>query len=507
MNYFVDSDLGAQITGIEQAEFNRLKLFQEADMPATIVYLAYKPRMQEYANKFGVQGFSFTMYDYFQGATKYKKIGHYDWQTYWQEKCNYKLDYVDDYRDIRVCNQDGTLVMYASFADADYTQVIYINYFDKDRRKVRRDTYDCRGFLSRTTLLEERDLPNSEIYFDENQNIRIIKQYTINHEKAESTLSQITLMDYQNKNYYFPNEEEFRTFFFNQLFNKEDLVFVDRQSEMAKSIQYTNPEVKMIMIFHNGHVKVGESIKLGRLKFGVYDYTLAHPDRASAFVTSTDQQTADLKSRYDSIPQVYTIPVSWTESFGITEKDFGARNPHRIISIARYSRQKQLHHQVKAVERLVPEFPDIELHLLGYGQTVGAELKQYIEEHHLEKNVFLRGFQLDLTDDLRKGSLALQTSLEEGFSISTLQALSASVPVIGYDINYGPKEMIFDGQNGFLIPANDEEMLYQRMRQYLGDKDLQMKFMKNCRPLAQKFSADKLKSRWVKLVNDVNPES
>ncbi|MFC6206069.1 glycosyltransferase [Levilactobacillus tongjiangensis] len=134
-------------------------------------------------------------------------------------------------------------------------------------------------------------------------------------------------------------------------------------------------------------------------------------------------------------------------------------------------------------------------------------MDKYIKDHHLEKNVFLRGFQLDLTEDLRKGSLALQTSIEEGFSISSLQALSAAVPVIGYDVNYGPKEMIVDGENGFLIPADDEEMLYQKMREYLSDKDLQVKFMKNCQPLAQKFSAAKLKAQWVKLVNEINPQS
>ena len=46
MNYFVDSDLGSAITGVEQAEFNRLTLFHRAGMPATIVYLTYKPRMR-----------------------------------------------------------------------------------------------------------------------------------------------------------------------------------------------------------------------------------------------------------------------------------------------------------------------------------------------------------------------------------------------------------------------------------------------------------------------------
>ncbi|KIR08586.1 poly(glycerol-phosphate) alpha-glucosyltransferase [Levilactobacillus brevis] len=502
MNYFVDSDLGSAITGVEQAEFNRLTLFHRAGMPATIVYLTYKPRMQEFAKKFGVQGHSFTMYDYFQNATEYKDVEHYDWRNYWEKVCHYKLESIRGAYDLRIMDDDR-FIMYASFLDGEYTRIKYINYFDKDHHKIRRDTYDCRGFLSRTTLLEEDDLTNTEIYYDPQQNVRLIKEYLVDHNKKKTYLRQVTIKGYNHREYYFASEEELRTFFFDQLFTQDDLVFVDRQSEMTRSIQNTNRNVKMIMIFHNTHVVAGDDVRIGRLKFGVYDYALAHTDRASAFVTATKQQKIDLKARYDNLPPIYTIPVSWATPLAITDQEFKDRNPHRIISIARYSRQKQLHHQVEAVERLVGEFPDIELHLLGYGETVGAELQKYITDHHLEQHVFLRGFQLDLTDDLRQGSLALQTSIEEGFSIASLEALSAGIPIIGYDINYGPKEMIVDGKNGFLIPANDKEMLYQKMRQYLGNKDLQLKMMRNCQPLVQKFSSTRMMEQWQQLVQDM----
>ena len=50
----------------------------------------------------------------------------------------------------------------------------------------------------------------------------------------------------------------------------------------------------------------------------------------------------------------------------------------------------------------------------------------------------------------------------EGFSLSLLESLSHGVPVISYDIKYGPAEMINNGENGYLIQKDDENALYEK---------------------------------------------
>ena len=142
--------------------------------------------------------------------------------------------------------------------------------------------------------------------------------------------------------------------------------------------------------------------------------------------------------------------------------------------------------------------------MLGYGQKIQKELQQYIDEHHLKDHVFLRGFQKDLTQEYQQASLALMTSVEEGFSLSTVEELSYGVPVIGYDIRYGPNEMIHDGENGFLVPVNDQEQLYQKMREYLSDLNLQRTFMGNAQRLVQAYSPTKTRQKWESLVQSLN---
>lgn len=493
MNYFVDANLGETITGIEQAEFNRLELFKKAQIPAKIIYMHYNPKIHIFFKKFKIQNDAFSMYDYFQKSIKVSDQAPFDWPSYWQNTCNYSLQYSDDYPDIRVTDESGEIIFYAGFLDNTYTKLNYLNRFDKNHKKIQTDLYDSRGFLSSSNFLAENGLVNSSVYYDPSGKVQIIRQ-NLTSEK-NTYVRNITLTDYNGQQYYFATDEELETFFLNEINQKGDVFYSDRSENFAKSFDMTNSELKIIAVLHNTHVRKGQDVVTGTMKRGVYDYVLTHPQHLAGIICSTEQQKKDLLKRFDNLPPVTVIPVGCAIHHNVKTKK---RNHHRIICMARYSPQKQLMHQVRAVEKLVPEFPDIELNLFGSGSREG-ELKAYISEHNLGKNVLLRGFQKNLNEEYAKGSLFLQTSTEEGFSLSTIEALSYSVPVIGYDINYGPSEMIIDGKNGFLVTADNQDMLYKKMRTYLKNSKLQKKLMKNCRTSIQKFAPEKVQKKWVKL--------
>ena len=55
----------------------------------------------------------------------------------------------------------------------------------------------------------------------------------------------------------------------------------------------------------------------------------------------------------------------------------------------------------------------------------------------------------------------------EGFSLALLECQSYGVPMISYDIKYGPNELVKDGLNGYLIPKNDKEELTNKVKYLL----------------------------------------
>ena len=63
----------------------------------------------------------------------------------------------------------------------------------------------------------------------------------------------------------------------------------------------------------------------------------------------------------------------------------------KIISVARYSPEKQLIQQIELINRLKDTFPNIELHMYGFGKEE-QHLKRTHSRIRTRKHVILRGF-------------------------------------------------------------------------------------------------------------------
>ncbi|WP_242491632.1 glycosyltransferase [Holzapfeliella floricola] len=61
--------------------------------------------------------------------------------------------------------------------------------------------------------------------------------------------------------------------------------------------------------------------------------------------------------------------------------------------------------------------------------------------------------------------MQLLTSSVEGFAMSVLEGLSNGVPQISYDIKYGPKDIITDGEDGYLVKPDDIDELAEKNHQ------------------------------------------
>ena len=133
-------------------------------------------------------------------------------------------------------------------------------------------------------------------------------------------------------------------------------------------------------------------------------------------------------------------------------------------------------------------------------------MRELIEKYQLHQNVFIRGFAIDLFAEYSSSSLSLLTSKIEGFSLAVLEAQGFSVPVISYDIRYGPGEMIEDGVNGFLVEPNNKEMLYDKMREFLKDELLQKQFMIESEKNAARYNKEIIIQKWQDLVSDLHAE-
>lgn len=188
MIYSIGKNLGNKLTGIEQAMINRLKLFKDNLVPNKLIFTSWSPRLYMHAHSLNIDSKDiFSLYDFLQDSINFEKK-HIDWINYWQNICNYTLKFVENTNDIKIYDND-TYKMYVHFVDSNYQTLDYINHFDIQQRKIRRDFYDTRGFLSCSRILTSQQKVVMEQFFTPTQKVKFQKYYNPEHEHPSVLLS------------------------------------------------------------------------------------------------------------------------------------------------------------------------------------------------------------------------------------------------------------------------------------------------------------------------------
>ena len=110
-------------------------------------------------------------------------------------------------------------------------------------------------------------------------------------------------------------------------------------------------------------------------------------------------------------------------------------------------------------------------------------LKEQIKTLNLEKNVLLEGYQKNIDDYLLRSKIFVFMSSSEGFPNVIGEAMSAGLPVISYDCIAGPRDLIENGKNGYLIPVFEDALFLEKMKYLMTDeseRDKMGQYAKQC---------------------------
>ena len=98
---------------------------------------------------------------------------------------------------------------------------------------------------------------------------------------------------------------------------------------------------------------------------------------------------------------------------------------------------------------------------------------------------------------LQHASLLLSMSVSECWPNSICEALVSGTPVIARDCNYGPREMILDGDNGFLIKSVDDIARRREIRSALLDPSSYGRLSTRARESAMGWTKERITSLWM----------
>jgi glycosyltransferase involved in cell wall biosynthesis len=182
----------------------------------------------------------------------------------------------------------------------------------------------------------------------------------------------------------------------------------------------------------------------------------------------------------------------------INKEIYYRNNSSALISVGRLTYQKNYHLLIEIAEKVLAKHDGWVWHIYGDGEQ-REELEALIAEKRLTEKVVLMGNVADLYDRYPSYAGIVMTSRWEGFPMVLIEAAANGLPMISLDIATGPKEIIEDSVNGFLIPEGDINSFISKLDIFMNEPEMREKFSRAASQKVASFRVENIVNQWCKL--------
>ena len=140
------------------------------------------------------------------------------------------------------------------------------------------------------------------------------------------------------------------------------------------------------------------------------------------------------------------------------------------------------------------------LFLVGSGE-LKEEFETYINNNNLQDYVFLLSPRKDVEYFYKRASLFLLTSKSEGFGMVLLEAISFGLPCVSFDCPSGPRDIIRNNENGFLIAPNDEIAFEEAVVKFINNPELKKDMGNKSLLISENWKDSQLLEGWFNILN------
>ena len=182
-------------------------------------------------------------------------------------------------------------------------------------------------------------------------------------------------------------------------------------------------------------------------------------------------------------------------------KDVSKLNNNAIIAVGRLDPIKDFSSLLKVLSFAIKDNPDLKLYLLGDGPEK-EKLNKEIKELKIEKKVIMPGFvnPEEVKKYMLKSDIYIMTSVKECFPMVILEAFNCGLPTISFDILTGPKEIIKNGYNGYLIKNRDCEEMANQINYLIKNKNKIKIIGKNAKKESKNFLIENILKKWLNIL-------
>ena len=497
MLYFVNQYLMANNSSIEHAEMNRLRLFKQQghSEDARLVLRDFLPKLDQNLKRFKLDRSQVVdMYDFFAYTTSY--VGQKCHVNDLHLSTDYQITSGNNYREAF----DGSrLVARINFIGGEVAMVDNVIFYDDAGNITLREVYDYRGFKAVSEyygqdgakFLEEYHRPDGSVY---------LERYYVKSTENTPINSRNILKDYQGHEWNFDNEDELFTFFLDELNRKhgENNQFVaDRPAVTINPILAMTSRAQKYLYLPMREVDDGLNFKTGPLNAMLQEALLTNNGQKwQGIIVSTQAQKKMLEQRLRKHAPI--VVVNQAPQYPVENKiSMDKRQRHHLIYAGRLGDDKQIDHLLKIFQTVKQHDKEAWLTIYGYGNTDDLNRYQALQkELGLNDSVEFAGYQPDLNSAYDQAGLFVDASRLDSQPLAMGEALNHGLPVVSFNYPYGPREMVKNDVNGYLVPLVDDEKFAGQILQILENPDLQDRLSQAAYDGVEALSADATMQEW-----------
>ncbi|MFM2213308.1 MAG: hypothetical protein RL427_571 [Bacteroidota bacterium] len=232
-----------------------------------------------------------------------------------------------------------------------------------------------------------------------------------------------------------------------------------------------------------------------QLKYAFRNYSIKKFDK---FIVLSKQALAE----WDPSPKGIVIP----NPLWLSNPPIASLEAQKVIVAARYSYEKGIDRLLHIWQQVQEKYPNWTLEI--YGKTKEAlPLEALAQKLNLSTSVRFLPPAKNIEEQYKEASIYAMTSRSEAFAMVVLEAMSCGLPVVAFDCPVGPRSLIQDKVNGFLIEDGDTNAFAHQLMALMESKSLRKEIGEEAQKIKENYALEMVMKQWDDLLCQYKKEA
>lgn len=214
--------------------------------------------------------------------------------------------------------------------------------------------------------------------------------------------------------------------------------------------------------------------------------------RYDHFVVLTEEDRA----LWGDMPNISVIPNP--KPF---ESELTATLEHKqILAAGRYCHQKNFEALLEIWQGLAKRYPDWTLAIYGNGPD-RPKLEALTRQLGIEASTHLALPSTSMREVYLESSIYAMTSRYEGLPMVLIEAQTMGLPIVSYACKCGPRDIITEGVDGFVIEEGRSEDFAQALSTLIQNEELRRSMGQASRQASERYDIERIMNAWLKIID------